>query len=134
MYVFLSPTKTMKKPDLSVDFDNFTTPFFLQKAEELNSSLKKQNRADLGKLMKLSDKLAEQTWCNIQKWGTDDLEKTPAVLTYQGTAFKNLNSVDKNTVPGPGKSSATQAFKSPVVTPPCTMSFPNGVFFASSSS
>ena len=91
MFVFLSPTKTMKKPDLTGDYGNFTTPFFLQKAEELNSSLKKQNRADLGKLMKLSDKLAEQTWCNIQKWGTDELEKTPSVLTYQGTAFKNLN-------------------------------------------
>src|SRR5262249_48369585 len=40
--------------------------------------------------------------------------------------------VSRNTVPGPGRSSATTAFKRTVVTPPCTIRAPKGDLAASS--
>ena len=41
--------------------------------------------------MNLSDKLADDTYYHFHKWGNNNDENHPAVLTYFGTAFKYLN-------------------------------------------
>ena len=51
---------------------------------------------------------------------------TSAVISSPGrTGALKLQSVCRKTEPGPGRSSATTAFSSPVVTPPWTMIPPN---------
>ena len=41
--------------------------------------------------MKLSDNLADDTYYHLHKWGNNNDENHPAVLTDFGTAFKYLN-------------------------------------------
>src|SRR4051794_4439783 len=60
---------------------------------------------------------------------------TSAVISSPGeTGARKLQSTCRNTLPGPGRSSATTALSSPVVTPPCTISRPNRDRAAASSS
>jgi uncharacterized protein len=90
MYIILSPTKTMMQPKLEFKAIKASKPHFLSKAESINTFLKKLNKKELQKLMKLSDKLTEETFNKINEWGSSENYKYPAVLSYYGTAFKYL--------------------------------------------
>src|SRR5262249_13907585 len=60
---------------------------------------------------------------------------TSAVISSPGlTGARKFQSTCKKTLPGPGRSSATTAWSSPVVTPPCTMMPPKRLALASASS
>ena len=91
MYVFISPTKTMKKSDITYDQELSSNPFFQNQANYLNNSLKTLDKEELKKIMKLSNQLGEDTFIDIKKWGQKNNIKYPAVFSYQGTAFQHLN-------------------------------------------
>ena len=60
---------------------------------------------------------------------------TSAVISSPGcTGARKLQSTWRKTLPGPGRSSATTAFSSPVVTPPWTISRPKRERAAAASS
>ena len=96
MYILLSPAKTMIQPTL--EFKSFETskPYFDNNAKLLNAAIKKLSKKELQNLMKLSDKLADDTFYHLHKWGNNNDENRPAVLTYFGTAFKYLNAQNWN--------------------------------------
>ena len=91
MYILLSPAKTMIQPFF--EFNSFETskPYFNNNAKLLNAAIKKLSKKELQNLMKLSDNLADDTYYHLHKWGNNNDENHPAVLTYFGTAFKYLN-------------------------------------------
>ena len=91
MYILLSPAKTMIQPVF--EFNSFETskPYFNNNSKLLNAAIKKLSKKELQNLMKLSDNLADDTYYHLHKWGNNNDENHPAVLTYFGTAFKYLN-------------------------------------------
>ena len=58
MLAVISPAKTLdlSPPDSAIEY---TQPELLEHAEQLVEVMKKKNKADIGKLMSISDKLAE---------------------------------------------------------------------------
>ena len=91
MYILLSPTKTMIQPTIELKSFENSKPYFKSKAKLINSALRKLSKKELQNLMKLSDNLADETYCDLNEWGNSKNEKSSAVLTYFGTAFKYLN-------------------------------------------
>lgn len=89
MITIISPAKNMKvdrqgtKPE--------TLPYFLEEAKEIGEELKKLSPLDLQLLMKINEKLAEDSFDRIQtmKW---DMEGTSAVETYDGIQYKYMDS------------------------------------------
>lgn len=92
VFVLLSPAKTMAfdrpRPKLKG-----AQPFFQKQAVELVNELKKLSPAKLGKLMSISDKLAQ---LNVQRF--HDFSHSPsfdytdlAVLAYQGDTYVGLD-------------------------------------------
>ncbi len=93
MQIILSPSKTQ----------NFYTgaslvtksPRFLTKTAVLAKHLKSYSVADLSKLMKMSDKLAEQTYADFQNWTIEHEPSSQAKLgvaiyAYRGAAFSGF--------------------------------------------
>ena len=91
MYILLSPTKTMNLAKSDSKNIHYSTPFFKKESNYLVQILKKIKMDELKIQMKLSEKLMIETFNDIKKWGEESNQKQPAVLAYQGTAFKNLN-------------------------------------------
>ena len=89
MKVLISPTKTMS---ISSFLKCKTTkPFFLDEANRINMALSKWSENDLRIKMKLSEKLTSSTFTNIRKWGFKKEHIGPAIFSYQGTAFKHMD-------------------------------------------
>ena len=91
MYILLSPAKTMIQPSVEIKSYENSMPFFKIKAKLIHSALTKLSKTELQNLMKLSNNLAEETYYNFNEWGKSNNNKYPAVLAYNGTAFKYLN-------------------------------------------
>ena len=89
MKVLISPTKTMS---ISSFLKCKTTkPIFLDEANRINMALSKWSENDLRIKMKLSEKLTSSTFTNIRKWGFKKENIGPAIFSYQGTAFKHMD-------------------------------------------
>ena len=89
MKVLISPTKTMS---ISSSFKHKTTkPIFLGEAIRINKALLKWNQNDFKLKMKLSDKLTSSVFKNIQQWSTTHDQNRQAIFSYQGTAFKHMD-------------------------------------------
>lgn len=87
MKIILSPAKKMK-----VDLDSMAVlglPEFIDQAEDILHWLQKQSRAELKKLWKCNDGIAEQNFERIEHM---DLKNglTPAVLAYEGIAYQYM--------------------------------------------
>ena len=89
MKVLISPTKTM-----SISYSNkckTSKPIFLDDANRINMALSKWSENDIRLKMKLSPKLTSSTLTNIRKWGLKNEYRGPAIFSYQGTAFKHMD-------------------------------------------
>lgn len=77
--------KIRKRDDLSL-----SKTAFPEETEEIIKELKKYQPYELETLMKINEKLAVQTFMDIQNF---DLHKegTPAIFTYDGLVFKNID-------------------------------------------
>jgi len=90
MQLLLNTTKTM---DLSVQAPArpaATDPVFLKEARALAHQLKGLDRADLARLMGLSDKLADETRAATTLWGRKASPALPAIFAFTGLVYKYL--------------------------------------------
>lgn len=88
MITIISPAKNMKVDRLGTKPE--TLPYFVDESKEIWTELKKLNPLELQVLMKINEKLAEDSFDRIQamKW---DMEGTAAVETYDGIQYKYMN-------------------------------------------
>ena len=89
MKVLISPTKTMSISS-SIKCET-SKPIFLDEANRINMALSKWSENDLKIKMKLSAKLTSSTLTNIRKWEFKNEHTGPAIFSYQGTAFKHMD-------------------------------------------
>lgn len=87
MKIILHSSKTMKP----VEFDHaqLTQPQFIDQAKQLHQELAKLNVAEIGQLMKVSDKLAGQIQEQIASW-QPITGLSPAALTFRGDIYSGL--------------------------------------------
>lgn len=96
MLVLLSPTKQMNfTSDYSYKLE-FTEPQFMTEAGELNNLLRALNSGELINLMKISEKLADETHKMIIRYGCESIEKGAALHSYSGTVFQQLDAKSFN--------------------------------------
>ena len=88
MKVLISPTKTMSIS--SSHRCKTTKPIFMDEANRINLALSKWSENDLRLKMKLSEKLTSSTFTNIWDWGLKNAQRGQAIFSYQGTAFKHM--------------------------------------------
>jgi len=89
--VLLSPSKTLDEKARRTGL-KITRPHFQSRATELAAQLEKLSAANLGKLMSISDKLAQLNYTRYQDFAAQ--VKSPAVLAYQGDTYVGLNAAD----------------------------------------
>jgi len=87
MITIISPAKNMK-----VDREGtrpVTLPFFMEEAKEIHQELKNMMPSDLQILMKINDKLADDSFDRIQHMKFD-IDGTSAIETYDGIQYKYM--------------------------------------------
>jgi cytoplasmic iron level regulating protein YaaA (DUF328/UPF0246 family) len=89
--VLLSPSKTLDENVRRTGL-KMTVPHFQDRAELLVGELRKLSAAKLGKLMSISDKLAQLNHARYADFKNQI--KAPAVLAYQGDTYQGLNAKD----------------------------------------
>lgn len=90
MLIVLSPAKTMDMT-YSGDIPPGTLPEYDKEAEYLASGMRRYTVAELGKLLKVSDKLAEINYERYQLFDNPTTPRRPALLAYNGSVFKAMN-------------------------------------------
>jgi cytoplasmic iron level regulating protein YaaA (DUF328/UPF0246 family) len=92
MIIILSPAKTL---DFTPTHQSLlhSKPVFHKEADYLASTLNTFTPDQLGKLMSISQKLADLTFERYQKWNTKETINTSkqAIFTYHGEAYEGLN-------------------------------------------
>ncbi|MCK0147334.1 peroxide stress protein YaaA [Arenibacter sp. F26102] len=92
MKIVISPAK-------SLDFESklptkeFSQPYFLKEAEQLNKVLVKKNPKALSKLMGISANLAELNWERNQQFSVPFTEENarPAIYAFSGDVYQGLD-------------------------------------------
>jgi len=91
MKIVLSPAKKMelKKPTPSI---KYTTPLFLDEAQQVITAMRKKTPEEISKLMKLSANLGNLNWERYQNW-QKEIDKTarPAIYTFNGNVYNTLD-------------------------------------------
>lgn len=87
MKIIFSPAKKMKVDTESMPFCSL--PMFSERAEEIFTWLKERNYEELKRIWECSDAIGEKAYKILKE---TDLNKnlTPAVLSYEGIAFKYM--------------------------------------------
>jgi len=73
-----------------------TNPFFKREALELNALLKKMNSEELTSFMKISPKIAADTYENIQLFSKMQNRQKSALFAYSGTVYNYLSAEEYN--------------------------------------
>ncbi len=92
MLALISPAKKLDFSDLAVDLPH-SQPRFLEDSEELVESVRKLSRAELQRLMKLSDKLTELNFRRFRAFSTpfSTANARQAVLVFNGDTYVGLD-------------------------------------------
>ncbi|MGL4570872.1 MAG: peroxide stress protein YaaA [Clostridium sp.] len=90
MIVILSPAKKIEKKILNFDV-NESKPMYMEEAKIINDRLKEFNPDEIASLMKIGDKLRDETFLNIHRWSEDFNNTFPCVLGFNGEAFRGLD-------------------------------------------
>ena len=97
MIVLLSPAKNLvdKQKTVFCNLQN-TKPLFLKEAEELIDILKKKKATEIGKLMKLSEKLSDLNYKRYKTWNKSHTNKNSrhALLTFNGAVYLGLDAAN----------------------------------------
>ena len=95
MLILLSPAKTLS---FNHTIPNLDQPSLLERSAELINTLRTYSHADLKRLMKLSDSLAQTNLERYQSWRGEALEpeevQNPALLTFHGDVYRGLNAAE----------------------------------------
>jgi len=91
MLMIIAPSKT-QECDNSFSSEA-TFPSLLQESTLLIEELRKYSLAELGKLMKMSERLAQQTQQRIESFSAPFTTKNacPAIATFQGDVYSRIN-------------------------------------------
>lgn len=97
MIAILSPAKNLDF-ETEVNFPKTTQPQYNEEATELIKVLKTKKSAEIGKLMKISEKLSDLNYERYQNWSAKHTKKNarPAVLTFNGDAYQGLDAQSFN--------------------------------------
>ena len=91
MLAVISPAKTLdlSPPDSAIEY---TQPELLEHAQQLVEVMKKKSKADIGKLMGISDKLAELNRDRYQEFSTPFTSENAkqAMLAFKGDVYQPL--------------------------------------------
>jgi len=92
MIAILSPAKNLDF-DSSISYTSASTCDFLNSSQSLIDVLKKKKSAEIGKLMSLSEKLADLNYTRYQNWDINHSEKNsrPAIFAFNGDAYLGLD-------------------------------------------
>ena len=97
MKIVVSPAKTLDyESDLPTK--KSSNPQFLEEAETLNKKLERKTKKEIGKLMSISDKLADLNYQRYKEFSTPFTKKNarPAVYAFAGDVY---NGLDAYTIP-----------------------------------
>ena len=86
MKIIFSPSKEMKVGELNSPFS--FSPKFKSESNEILNILKKLDKNQIEKIMKIKGELLEETYNNIVNY--DSLSEVKAINLYNGVAFKKL--------------------------------------------
>ena len=91
MLLLISPAKKLDFEEQSPNIGQ-TVPALLDHAQELASIMKSRSIADLKKLMKLSDNLAQLNVERYQQWTTETTEQRAkqAILAFRGDVYAGM--------------------------------------------
>lgn len=92
MFCVVSPAKKLDYDTPAPDFDH-TQPVFIDDTVELSETTKNLSRADLSRLMKISDALADLNYARFQGFETpfDTSNSKPAALAFSGDTYVGLD-------------------------------------------
>ena len=85
--IIISPAKKMVVDTDSLE--NTGVPYFIGKTEKLKNILQSMSYAELKKLWQCNDSIAELNYARLQDMSLDR-SLTPAILSYDGIAFKYM--------------------------------------------
>lgn len=91
MIAILSPAKNLDF-DSAIEYPVATKPDFIKNSQELIDVLKTKKSAEIGKLMDISEKLADLNFDRYQNWNIKHSEKNarPAAFAFNGDAYQGL--------------------------------------------
>ena len=90
MLVMLSPAKTMNMSLVEQDIPH-TTPLYAAEAEFLAERMQKYSVIELARLLKVSDRLAEESFQRYRRFGSLSSPRKQAIIAYDGTVFKAMD-------------------------------------------
>ncbi len=93
MLTLLSCAKTMRSVDFQSKFPA-SRPLFEETAKHSASLLATMSVEDLGEMLGVNSKIASENKLNYLNFSVEGLNNLPAVLAYNGIAFKHLNPDD----------------------------------------
>ena len=93
MHIILSPAKTMTGTS-KIKAPAGTSPRFGEEAKEIALNMAQFSVEELGRYLKISPKLALETYQRFLNFHSDEEKPLQALLAYTGIVFKNINPKD----------------------------------------
>ncbi len=93
MQLIISPAKTMTGQS-PVRLETTTTPLFQREANEIAWHMTHLSTEELKRSLKLSPKLALETYQRFQAFHATDIPGLPALLAYTGVVYKHIHPED----------------------------------------
>ncbi|MCH9753643.1 MAG: peroxide stress protein YaaA [Alphaproteobacteria bacterium] len=96
MLLITSPSKTQDFSEVKLENLVLSKPEMIDQIREIISVMKNQNKSDLSKLMKISEKLAELNFVRYQEFVRDFTSKNskPSIFAFKGDVYSGIE-VDK---------------------------------------
>lgn len=93
MHILISPAKTMAGIT-KIKAPEGTTPRFAQQAMEIALNMAQFSADELGRALKISPRLAAETYRRFQDFHASDPLPIQAILAYTGVVFKHIHPAD----------------------------------------
>lgn len=93
MLILLSPAKTMTGTS-TIKVPGATVPFFQKEANEIALNMAQYTKEELEKRLKLSPKLAIESYNRYQEFHSPESAPLQAILTYTGVVFQHIKPDD----------------------------------------
>lgn len=93
MHIILSPAKTMTGTS-KIKAPAGTLPRFAEEAKEIALNMAQFSVEELSRILKISPKLALESYQRFQDFHTEDKKALQAILGYTGVVFKNISPKD----------------------------------------
>lgn len=93
MQILISPAKTMAATS-KIGAPMGTIPRFSKEAIEIALQMTQFTTNELSKILKLSPKLAIETYQRFQNFHTEEMKPLPALLAYTGVVYKHIQPKD----------------------------------------